>query len=93
MTFKFVAKNRETGKTGSVTVKANTESSARQKLTLGGYDVVSLVRVTNNQETSLQIHLPSAQMFCAPPAPKSGFLQLLQTLVTQIDHFIYHGLR
>ena len=44
MNFKFVARNRETGKTGALTVKAANETAARQKLELSGFDVVRLVR-------------------------------------------------
>jgi hypothetical protein len=66
MTFKFVAKNLQTGMTGSVTVRADRESIARQKLQLSGYEVVRLVRVSNGQEHSLKVTLPSAVSVPAP---------------------------
>ncbi len=64
MNFKFVAKNRETGKTGSLTVKAASEAAARQKLELSGFDVLRLVRSTLIDTASkIEIH-------SAPRAPR-----------------------
>ena len=69
MTFKFVAKNLQTGKTGAVTVKADRETIARQKLQLSGYEVVRLMRVTNGQEDSVKMVIHSA----APARPPRAF--------------------
>jgi len=68
MTFKFVAKNLQTGKTGAVTVKADRETIARQKLQLSGYEVVRLMRVTNGQEDSVKMVIHSAAPARAPRA-------------------------
>ncbi len=76
MTFKFVAKNLQTGKTGSVTVRADRETVARQKLQLSGYEIVRLVRVTNGQENVLKVSLPSACSL-APRAARTPSRRLL----------------
>jgi hypothetical protein len=67
MTFKFVAKNLQTGKTGAVTVKADRETIARQKLQLSGYEVVRLMRVTNGQENSVKMVIHSANPAARAP--------------------------
>jgi hypothetical protein len=67
MTFKFVARNLQTGKTGAVTVKADRETVARQKLQLSGYEVVRLMRVTNGQENSSKIVIYSATSTARAP--------------------------
>lgn len=54
MNFKFVAKNRETGKTGSLTVKATSEQSARRRLELSGFEVLRLVRSTALESPKLE---------------------------------------
>jgi hypothetical protein len=96
MAFKFVAKNRETGRTGAVTVKAPSEQSARQKLTLGGYEVVRLMRVSNGLEGSLQYHGPVSTTSVTSTAPaqkqqQSGLCGVLQSLVTRINNAFYYG--
>jgi hypothetical protein len=59
MTFKFVAKNLQTGLTGSVTVRADREVIARERLQRSGYEIIRLARVTNDQVAN-QIKLVGA---------------------------------
>jgi hypothetical protein len=91
MAFKFAAKNRETGRTGAVTVKAADEQSARQKLVLGGYDVVRLIRVSNGQESSLQFHFKHSAAVSTPAPEKTGLVAALRSLVTRIDNAFYYA--
>jgi hypothetical protein len=95
MSFKFVAQHLETGKTGSLTVKATSEAAARQKLVLGGYEVVRLVRVTNGQESTIKIHSHPKSASFAPAvlgraAKKEGFAGFLANLVAKFELLVYY---
>jgi hypothetical protein len=88
MTFKFVAKNLQTGKTGAVTVKADRETIARQKLQLSGYEVVRLMRVTNGQEDSVKMVIHSAAR--APRAFQSPSPRLVMKMkVSALLHDVF----
>jgi hypothetical protein len=90
MTFKFVAKNLQTGKTGAVTVKADRETVARQKLQLSGYEVVRLMRITHGQENSPKMVILSATpSTCVPrafqnPSPRLVMKIKLSALVRDL---------
>ena len=91
MAFKFVAKNRETGRTGAVTVKAASEESARQKLRLGGYEVVRLMRVNNGREGSIELQIKSVSVESTPKNETNGFCAAIRSLITRIDNAFYYG--
>jgi hypothetical protein len=59
MTFKFAAKNQQTGKIVTLNVTGARELEARQKLAQGGYEVLHLIRVTAGVDTSVKLFAPS----------------------------------
>lgn len=89
-TFKFVAKNRQTERSGSVTVKAACERSARTKLELGGYEVISLVRVSNGQEATLKFHNHDVTN-ATPQVQNSGSMSKIRALITRFEYYVAYG--
>lgn len=97
MSFKFVAKNRETGLVGSVTVKADREQVARERLSQSGYEIVRLVRISNGQESRLRYSVPVARSSVSQPHAMSrppmklGLVARLQRLVGSVERYICYG--
>jgi hypothetical protein len=96
MSFKFVAEDLKSGQRGSMTVKATSEAAARQKLRLGGYSVVRLVRVNNGQESSIKIHghspsLPSLPASAVASSKGAGRTAYLARLIARFELLVCYS--